>query len=197
MSNSGSRRAKSKQLSLGNFCLVQKSTVCNYVGDANQNCSPHRHIQDSVPRVNSLVVYLRPVCSLRSTSSSPTDYYRGRIDPRLGLSCGGRGWHIGSTCEATDWQGHYRWSAGPAAGSIAAGCLRAVDQCGPQAQGRPEPASGGVLSRAAPVRSGWKSLFGDEYTAGQKADAQGSESTGPCRISESGCRGDGRTRTAQ
>ncbi len=53
-----------------------------------------------------------------------------------------------------------RWSSG---GHFCRRRFSAVDERGAQAQGGGGQTSGGVLSRAASVRGGWESLFGNQH----------------------------------
>ena len=170
-----------KLLQLGNFCLVQKSPICPYTGDAKQS-DPWWHVQGPVPRVHFFVVDRRAAAAVRGAAAASPNDLRDRVDPRLGLSCGGRGGDPGRTHEAIDRQRHYRWGLVATTGLVAAHGLRAIDGGGTSAQGQSRRAPGRILSRAAAVRRRWQPLFGDQYPAGQKANAQGQDSAGERRF---------------
>src|SRR5208282_337216 len=171
--------------------------LSHYNGDAKQNYCTRRHLQGIVPRIDSLGLSVLPAASLWSAAPASTGGDRLRIDPRLGLPCGRRCWHAGSTREASQRQGHYRWSPGATARSAAASGFRADHERGPQAQGPAGEASGGLLSGAALVRGGWESVFDHQYATSQKADAQGAQPPGPGGVCQSRRGRDGGTGAAQ
>src|ERR1039457_2717974 len=174
-----------REVSLGNFCLVQISTVCNYTEDAQQNRRARRHLQGSVQRVDSLVLHLCPAATLWRTSSLSTRDHGGGVDSRLSLPCYSRGWHTGPTRDTTYRQKHYRWGAGSTPGPAAHCGVRGIDQCSPQTQGRSEAPSGSILSWTAAVRSRWHSVLSYQHAPSQKANAQGAKPARAGSVSQS------------
>src|SRR5664279_4653232 len=136
--------------------------MAHYTGDAEPNYRPGGYLQGTAHRADPMYFSLHVAAPLWRTSSLSSRGQCVGIDPRLDLPCGRGGWHTGPTCETNHRQDHHRWGTGAAPGTVAHHSVRTDDGGHAPAQGRADPTSGGVLSWAAFVRSGWQFVFGHQ-----------------------------------